>query len=199
VTEPRRHRRPSLADPTHIETLGGWTDPVERLHAAHETAATLVRVGAEGSAARVERLISVIDEVGITTVADLWAERPARTLPGALWRLYRLREWTRANPDEAAREYGWGIGFTEANHAVAGVDPPGRHEMVAVADQILRGAFTGDFAVALERAAAFCLVVAAGRAYATEGTAAATGAARLQELAIDLTACAKLWRAGRLE
>jgi hypothetical protein len=71
--------------------------------------------------------------------------------------------------------------------------------MVAVADQILRGAFTGDFAVALERAAAFCLVVAAGRAYATEGTAAATGAARLQELAIDLTACAKLWRAGRLE
>ena len=35
-------------------------------------------------------------------------------------------------------------------------------ELVAVIDTILRGAFTGDFAVALDRAAAFCRVQASG-------------------------------------
>ena len=143
--------------------------------------------------------MSLVDEIGLSTIADLWASRPARTLPGALWRLYLLREWMTHDPDGAAREYSAGIRFTEPNHAVAGIDPPGPDEVRRVADQILRGAFTGDFAVALERAAAFCRVVSSGRADVTEGRRAVTQAARLQVVAEDLTACARLWRAGHLE
>ena len=42
------------------------------------------------------------------------------------------------------------------------------NEVKALADRILEGAYTSDFAVALERAAAFCRVVASGRAERAE-------------------------------
>ncbi|MCB0911827.1 MAG: hypothetical protein KDB60_09465, partial [Propionibacteriaceae bacterium] len=102
------------------------------------------------------------------------------------------------DPHGAAREYAAGIRFTEPNHAVAGVEPPGPDEVRRVADEILRGVFDGDFAVALERAAAFCHVVASGRADVTGGHRAILQAGRLQEMAADLSASARLWRDGRL-
>ena len=55
-----------------------------------------------------------------------------------------------------------------------------------------------DMADVLERAAAFEHVVAAGRADITPGLDAVARAGRLQELAGDLTAAARLWRAGDL-
>lgn len=200
MTEAPKPRRPSYRDPASLEAIGGHTDPIAQLQAAHETAAVLVRAGrAADDPAVVGRLVALVDEIGLPTLADLWADRPARSLPGALWRLYVLREWMRTHPAEAARDYHWGVPHAEPHHVVAGVDPPGPDEVRAVADSILRGAFTGDFAVALERAASFCYVVVAGRAHRTEGVRAALDAARLRDLADDLVAAARLWRAGKLE
>lgn len=200
MTGPVRPRRPSLQDPAALEALGAPSDPIATLHAAHETAATLLGAGrASDDPAVTARLVAIVDEIGLSTLADLWAERPARSLPGALWRLYLLREWMVTDPDEVAREYAAGIRFTEPNHAVAGVEPPGPDEVRRTADAILHGAFTGDFAVALERAAAFCHVVASGRADVTEGRRAILQAGRLQAMARDLTASARLWRTGGLE
>lgn len=200
MSEPRKPRRPSFRDPAALEALGEPSDPIGQLHAAHETAAVLVGTGrAAGDPATTARLVALADEIGLSTLADLWASRPARTLPGALWRLYLLREWVRTDPAGAAREYAAGVRFTEPNHAVAGAEPPGPDEVRRVADQILGGVFSGDLAVALERAAAFCHVVVAGRAEVGEGRAAVMQAARLQTMAADLTACAALWRAGTLE
>ncbi|MFT4109842.1 hypothetical protein [Propionicimonas sp.] len=199
MDEQRRPRRPSFQDPAALEALGQPSDPIAELHAAHETAAVLLRTGrAADDPAVTARLVALSDEIGLDTLADLWASRPARTLPGVLWRLYLLREWVSTDPHGAAREYAAGIRFTEPNHAVAGVEPPGPDEVRRVADEILRGAFSGDFAVALERAAAFCHVVASGRADVTVGTRAVYQALRLQDMAGDLTASAALWRAGKL-
>lgn len=200
MTQPRRPRRPSYLEPAALEAVGDRDDPVARLHAAHETAAVLVHRGrAAADPGTVERLVGLVDQIGLPTLAELWASRPARSLPGALWRLYLLREWMIRQPEAVAREYAAGIRFTEPNHAVAGIDPTGPQEVLRAADQILRGAFTGDFAVALERAAAFCLVVTSGRADITAGSDAVGQAARLRDLADDLRACAELWQAGRLE
>lgn len=183
-----------------MEVLGERSDPIAELHAAHETAAVLLHTGrAADDPAVTERLLALSDEIGLSTMADLWASRPARTLPGVLWRLYLLREWVAIDPRGAAREYSAGIRFTEPNHAVAGVDPPGPDEIRGVADEILRGVFMGDFAVALERAAAFCHVVSSGRADITHGARAVVQAGRLQTMAEDLAASARLWRAGTLE
>ncbi|SDB91923.1 hypothetical protein GA0111570_108135 [Raineyella antarctica] len=186
--------------PEALEALGERTDPIADLHVAHESAAVLLHAGrAADDPAVTERLVALVGEIGLDTLADLWAGRPARSLPGALWRLYVLHEWVLTDPYGAAREYAAGIRFTEPDHAVAGAgDPTGPDEVRRVTDAILRGAFTGDFAIALERAAAFCHVVSSGRADVSEGPGAAVQAARMQTMAQDLAACARLWRADAL-
>lgn len=195
---PRPHR-PVLRDPGLLEALGQGSDPIGELHAAHETAAVLLHAGrAASDPAVTARLVALVEEIGLSTVADLWAARPARSLPGALWRLYLLREWMITDAPGVAREYAAGIRFTEPNHVVAGIEPPGPDEVRRAADAILRGVFTGDFAVALERAAAFCHVVASGRGDLARGVDDLGRAGRLQQVARDLVACARLWRADEL-
>ena len=89
---------------------------------------------------------------------------------------------------------------------VAGVaDPPGPDEVVAVVDAVLRGVAEGDFAVTLERAAAFCRVLAIGRAHHADtpveedaGTALTRSAARLVRTAEQLEHVAHRWRASEL-
>ncbi len=186
--------------PAALEAAGGTVDPIAALDAAHESAAILLHAGRAGDDPELTaRLVSLVDEIGLDTLADLWAQRPARTLPGALWRLYVLRTWVLTDPYGAAREYAAGIPFTEPDHAVAGAgDPTGPDEVRAVADAILRGAFTGDFALALERASAFCHVVSSGRAAVSDGSRAAVQAARMQTMADDLRAAARMWRHGAL-
>lgn len=195
----QRPHRPVVRDPGLLEALGQGSDPIGELHAAHETAAVLLHAGrAASDPAVTARLVALVEEIGLSTVADLWAARPARSLPGALWRLYLLREWMITDAPGVAREYAAGIRFTEPNHVVAGIEPPGPDEVRRAADAILRGVFTGDFAVALERAAAFCHVVASGRGDLARGVDDLGRAGRLQQVARDLVACARLWRAGEL-
>jgi len=183
-----------------MEALGGTVDPAETIEAAHETAAVLVRTGrAARDPAVTARLVTLVEEMGLAAVADLWANRPARSLPGALWRLYALREWVHRAPVEASADYCAGIRFTDVNHAVAGVaEPPGPQELTMLTDAVLTGVFEGDLDVALERAAAFCRVVAAGRADRSEGEELANRAASLLLTGEDLEGCAALWRSGEL-
>ena len=67
--------------------------------------------------------------------------------------------------------------------------------------------FEGDFAVALDRAAAFCRVQAAGSSHLADdyeptepdrASALTTRALRLADYASDLSACAALWRSDAL-
>ena len=203
-------RRPAFFSPAAMETQGGTVpDPAQVTEIAHETAAVLVGTGrAAEDPALTERLVSLVDELGLSTVAELWADRPARSLPGALWRLYALREWVQRSPDEASADYAAGMRFTDVNHVVAGVaEPPGPAELQALTDAVLRGVFSGDLDLALQRAAAFCRVVAAGRADRAHSTDVtdreAAGrqtrrAANMLTTAEDLEAGAHLWRAGEL-
>jgi hypothetical protein len=208
---PRLPRRPAHYGPDALEAHGGTLPgPAEVTEVAHETAAILVGAGrAARDPETTSRLVTLVDDLGLSTVADLWSGRPARSLPGALWRLYALREWVRRSPEQASREYAAGVRFTSVAHAIAGVaEPPGPEEVQRLADSILAGVFDGDLAVALERAAAFCSVVAAGRAEVAHDTDAVdpgrahvltTQAASMQTTGEDLLACANLWRAGDLD
>ncbi|WP_270886868.1 hypothetical protein [Pedococcus sp. 5OH_020] len=203
-------RRPAFFSPAAMESQGGTVpDPAEVTEIAHETAAVLVGTGrASDDPQLTARLVSLVDELGLSTVAELWADRPARSLPGALWRLYALREWVQSDPAEASADYSAGVRFTDVNHAVAGVaEPPGPDELRALTDAILRGVFEGDLSVALQRAAAFCRVVAAGRADRAHTTdvqdreAAGRQTARAASMlstAGDLEASAALWHSGEL-
>ena len=197
----RAPRRPAFFSQAALEAHGPAYDPTEQIHVAHETALALVHAGrAASDPAVTQKLVALVDDIGLSTLAELWSQRPARSLPGALWRLYVLREWVQRAPDEASREYAAGIRFTGPNHVVAGAaEPPGPQEMGRVIDEVLRGVFEGDLAVALERASAFCRVVSAGRADISSGDEAAEQAASVLVMAEDLTVCARLWRSDALE
>lgn len=182
-----------------MEAHGGTLpDPAEAAEAAHAAALTVVEAGRrDADPTTTRRLVRLVDELGIDTLAQLWADRPARSLPGALWRLYMLREWVRRQPAEAARQYTSGMGVATVEHVVAGVvEPPGVEEVQQLADRILAGVFDGDLAIALERAGAFCRVVATGRAHLEDGDV--TSASAMVTTAEDLEAAARLWRGGTL-
>jgi hypothetical protein len=153
----------------------------------------------------VERLVDFTDIHGIDDIAELWSRSPARTLPGALWRLYLLQLMIHDDPRSAALLYERGRGeLASIDAAVAGAPAPaGPEELVALVDTIMRGLFTGDFGVALDRAAAFCRVEAAGATHLADdyepteperASTLTTRALRLSTYANDLAASAGLWR-----
>ena len=110
--------------------------------------------------------MSLVEREGLDVVAALWSDSPADSLPGALWRLYVLREWVRRDPATVADRYRLGVAAAPVHDVVAGVaDAPGPADVLAVADEVLSGVYTGDLDVALERAAAFSRVLATGAAF----------------------------------
>ncbi|WEV77679.1 hypothetical protein O9K63_13945 [Janibacter cremeus] len=199
MADPGRPRRPVHFGPDAMEAHGGTLpDPAEAAEAAHAAAVTVVEAGRSGAdPATTDRLVRLVDELGIDTLAHLWSDRPARSLPGALWRMYLLREWVQRQPLEAARQYASGMMVAPVSHVIAGVvEPPGVDEVRQLSDRILSGVFDGDLAIALERAGAFCRVIATGRAHLEDGDV--TSASAMIGTAEDLEAGARLWRSGHL-
>lgn len=185
-------------------------DPAARAELAHELASLLV-TGPDlpRNAASARRFVTLAEEFGMDTVTRMWASCPPVSLPGALFRLYALRAWIQGHGRQAAQWYTNGLGQTAdpgarrltAAQVVAGVqEPPGPAEVARTADEILTGAFLGDFADALARASAFVSVAATGRA-ADPGTTADTpdpGLGNFVRLAEDLACAARDYRAGSL-
>jgi hypothetical protein len=211
VTEPRKYRRPAMLDPRLADELPGDMDPALRSEIAHSTAGALVaraRAEAGDDPGVVERLLTLVETEGIDIVAAMWSGFPADTLPGALWRLYLLREWVRRDRTLAER-YALGVTRAEVAEVVAGVaQPPGPAELRQLADDVLSGVFTGELDVALDRAGAFCRIVAVGSAIdadwieetdAAQATVVTRRAGSLLGTAEDLERAAARWRAGTLD
>ncbi|MGB3184238.1 MAG: hypothetical protein WBB15_00040, partial [Ornithinimicrobium sp.] len=160
-----RFHKPAPMDPVQFDALAG-PDPWDVVEAAHRTAAIVVGRGRENDDPEVTaRLIELVPELGLVTLAQLWADRPARSLPGALWRLYLLHEWVQRSPGEVARAYTAGAAHADVYRVIAGLsEPPAPEDLRELTQAILNGVFTGDLEVALERAAAFAHVMAVGLA-----------------------------------
>ncbi|PPK95405.1 hypothetical protein CLV92_106228 [Kineococcus xinjiangensis] len=165
--EPHRYHRPVLRGPDALAEMAGGLDPAEREEAAHAVAAALVRGARSADDAEVtRRIVQLAEDEGLDLIASLWADAPPDSLPGALWRLYALRTWVRSDADAVARQFREGRKRAPVHEVVAGVaEPPGPAEVAALVDAVLTGVAGGDLAVTFERAAAFCRVVAVGRAH----------------------------------
>lgn len=208
---PERFHRPVRVPVEHFEHVQGGDDPAVIVRNAHETAQALVsRVRANPDPEVVERLVAFAEREGIDAVAELWSRAAPLSLPGALWRLYLLREMVRRDAEQVTLAFARGVARLHSiDPVVAGApDPAGPAELLALADEILRGVFEGDLAAALERAAAFCRVTADGTvdladdADPTEPERAGVltrRAARLLTLADELGASARLERDGALD
>lgn len=225
-----RPARPGQLDQAIAEGLASDVDPERLREVAHTTAwALLSKVHKTDDPAIVERVLTLVDREGVDVIAELWSSAEPDSLPGILWRLYLLRTWMRKNRESIARLWRTGEPVATTASAIAGVDQaPTEDDIAHTADSILAGAFTGDFAVALERAAAFTDVVALGlriearnmiaRLKAAEGSDSSDSgisamekqarmkSSRLMHTAGNLFVTAKdfrhganLWRRGKLE
>src|SRR5699024_5620292 len=145
--------RPVFRPSATFDRLFSSEDPAEVSRAAHSTAATLLARVRDEDRAVVERLVSFTAEHGIDDIAQLWSRSPARTLPGALWRLYLMQLSIHDDPRTASLLYERGrVELRTADSIIAGAPTPASPaELVDLIDTILRGAFAGDFAVALDR------------------------------------------------
>lgn len=193
---PKRPHRPArYADLTALIDAAGGESPRTRSEAAAAVAEALLNAA---TGADRDRLVALPDAVGIDTLGELWRDCDPVSLPGALWVLYLLRQWCRSSPDEVARLWRDGELHAAPDAVVAGAGLHADGEaMLRLADSILHSAYGGDFAIALDRAAAFFRVIAAGR---REGgpVPRADFALRNDRVARDLAAAAAAWRAGTL-
>jgi hypothetical protein len=203
--------KPTQFSGDKFETFRGGEDPAETSRIAHETAhALLNRVRADPDSDIVDRLVAYTDTNGIDAIAELWSRSSPRSLPGALWRIYLLRVLIRQDPAGVSYLFQRGADIaTTIDPVVAGAEmPTGPAEITELADRILRGIFEGDFAVALDRAAAFCRVTAAGCTSVADdfdttnperSSELTRRALRFTTTAEELTSCARLWRSESLE
>lgn len=159
-----RPARPGQLDQMMADNIAGGADPAQINEMSHASAAALLdRVHHTQDAELVERVLTLVDREGVDVIAELWSSAEPDSLPGILWRLYVLRTWMRKNRESIARLWRVGEPVATTASAIAGVDQaPTEDDIAHTADSILAGAFTGDFAIALERAAAFTDVVALG-------------------------------------
>jgi hypothetical protein len=200
----RRAQRPLLSG--DVEALAGAAadgEPSARLELAHATACALVDAGRGRHGADPDELVRLAETVGLDTLSALWRDAAADSLPGALWALYLLRTWCQQQGVAVARMYRAGRGLAPVDEVVAGVaDDADPDAVAATADAVLSGAYRGDFAVALERAAAFFRIVAVGRrelaADDEQGAQDQAMADRNRRCAEALERAAAAWRDGTL-
>jgi hypothetical protein len=203
--------KPTQYSGDKFDEYEGGEDPAQILRVARDTAHALVnRARASDDPEVIDRLVAFTDANGIDALAELWARSSPRSLPGALWRIYLMRLLIRQDADGTSYLYQRGTEVLPTiDAAIAGaVEPTGPEEITELADQILRGMFRGDFGVALDRGASFCRVLSAGCTSVADdsdltsperATDLTTRAARLALTGQELTACARLFRAGNLE
>jgi hypothetical protein len=203
--------KPTQYSGDKFDTYEGGEDPAQILRVAHDTAHALVaRARDSDDPAVVERLVAYTDEHGVDALSELWSRSSAKSLPGALWRIYLLRLLIRQDAEGTSYLFQRGtdvLGTIDA--AVAGAEmPTGPEEITELADQILRGLFRGDFATALDRAAAFCRITSAGCVSVADdvdivtperATELTRRALRLTLTGDELSTCARLDRAGNLD
>ena len=203
--------KPTQYSGDKFDTYEGGEDPAQILRVAHDTAHALLSRARETEDPEViDRLVAYTDSHGIDALAELWARSSPRSLPGALWRIYLIRVLIRQDATGTSFLFQRGLDVLPTIDAlVAGAPmPTGPDEITDLADQILRGLFRGDFAVALDRAASFSRILAAGCTSTADdaepvnperGTELTTRADRLALTADEFAACARLYRAGSLE
>ena len=209
-----RHHRPVRLPIEAFDVVIGGDDPAKTSRVAHDTARALLhRVRGSDDPEVVARTVRYTIANGIDDIAELWSRAAARTLPGALWRLYLIHAAVTRDPAGASEAYRRGAAADRsiATIVAGAVEPTGPDEVRQLAERILRGAFTGDFADALDRAAAFCAVMSLGCAdladdadahealHPDRPARATLRAARYLEFAKDLGASARAQRQGLLD
>ena len=198
-------RRPKYFDPLSFQNFEGGMDPAERIQLAHDSAAALMKRFSESSDSLIgDRIIDYVKINGVDDLVELWSSAPARTLPGALWRIAVIHRSIKSDPGLSAEAFRVGSeNLQTIDEVLVGVESKATPEDIErIADQILSGAFTGDLGDALLRAAGYCRVEAQGLSFLAvdekQSKEMLERATVLHDFSVELFACAKLAHSQKL-
>ena len=203
-------RRPVLQPSADFDWIIGSDEAGSTHRLAQETSWVLLNRVREGAdPAVVERVINLAAGTGIDDVAELWSASSEHSLAGQLWRIYLLQRIVQTNPDETAEIFRRGAAAASTIHPViSGVaDPVSPDSVAELCRTILRGVFTGDLALAFERASSYCRVMSLGSAAIADdrdnlndehASQLTTRSLRYASFADDLLSGARRWRDGTL-
>ena len=169
----RQFHRPARLDPEVAESIEGAADTASSSELAHRAAQALLggRSLPDDSHSSYDDgasddpgewitrpgVVAAVAAHGVDAVAELWADSPATTLPGALWRLFLVREWIRRDPAPIARRYATVIDLSAADDSAlsrfeaarAEARPaPSPDDLRAVLDRVLAGGLADTAALA---------------------------------------------------
>ena len=160
------HRPARLED---AESIEGSQDTAVSYELAHSAAQALVGGFPETGLTR--EGVRAVAARGVDEVAELWADCPATTLPGTLWRLFLVREWLRRDPGLVSRRYATVVDLSADAEAAARFEAaearpvPSPEQVRAALDTVLAGGATGSvtaLAPLLSVTASFLRALAAG-------------------------------------
>ena len=174
----RQFHRPARLDPEAAEQIEGGADTAVASELAHRAAQALIGgfPGADTEDDPITRsgVVAAVATNGVDDIAELWADSPATTLPGTLWRLFLVREWIRRDPELVARRYATVVDLTGADDAATtrleaalgqARAVPAPDELRERLDAVLAGDVTGSvtgLAPLLTATAGFLRALAAG-------------------------------------
>lgn len=159
----QRPRRPLPRADLSSALSEASADPASRHEAAHDTAALVLEAGRSGTA-DLATLLELDESVGLDELAALWRRAEPGSLPATLWTLYLLRAWCRRHGGDVVRLYEAGRPHAEVAAAIAGLpEAAGPDDALHFVEELLEAVYRDDLGTSLQRAAALCRVVAAGR------------------------------------
>lgn len=105
MTEPMRPRRPAILEPADAEAIRGEEDPALVAEAAALSAAATINACPLPTdiSDDARSLLDRAGDSGLSALAALWAQAPATTTAGTLWRLYLLHEWWQSAPQQVGQ------------------------------------------------------------------------------------------------
>ena len=164
--EAYKPRRPAMLEPEQAEQIPGDEDPAITTSAALTSARALLGFGDdEFTEDQVHQLGQVITTEGVDTVSALWSRSSALSLPGQLWRLYLLSEWTRRASDVVRDRYDEGVAAIRASERGANLELPDLDRTIASVRKLMSGNGIEDLPALLADSGRLLRVLAAGASY----------------------------------
>lgn len=164
-------RRPAMLAPNQTQMIIGANRVDEQVELAHFLADLLLGLVSESEKTfitdnlqlrddAIDNLMEILQQGDIEVVAEIWADSPADSIPGLMWRLYLVYQWYLR--DSLMVEWRYQEGLKLLKEAVRNSLSPSMKPLIERMSTLWRGSDCDFLATTLEQTAAALKIMAAG-------------------------------------
>ncbi len=150
-------RRPAQLELEQLDLIEGSADIAYQHELAHISAQAIVPlVSSQYADVEVtQRVLELLRQEGVDTLAETWVTAPADSLPGVLWRGYLLSEWIRRDAQTVLLRYQAAVSYFAQTEPQRSSLVPTPAELGALWQTVWLGDYREDFAAVLRKSARF--------------------------------------------